>query len=175
VSTIYDNKICSLQQLFNTIISSTTTGYTQPKFALLAGAGCSITSGVASGNRMIDVLQKYTYLRQSEQQGANLLPLWNKDTDTMEVFISKIEHEIDEKKLQEFIASKENEQIQIFKNETTKKSLLRTLPNNLKLKYNEVFAMKNDCLELASIESIDSLWDEYIDSFLKESTYGFWM
>lgn len=68
MSITVEQKTRSLQQLFNRMVASKTTGDKLPKFALLAGAGCSISSGVVSGSRIIDILQKYTYLKFSVEK-----------------------------------------------------------------------------------------------------------
>lgn len=104
-------KIHSLQQLFNRIVASRTTGDKLPKFALLAGAGCSVSSGVVSGKHIIDILQKYNYILQSDGADSELLARWNHDSETLETFIAKVEHLIHPDTLQKYI-NDNNEELQ---------------------------------------------------------------
>ena len=175
MNSIPAEKIRSLQQLFNRIIASKTTEDKLPKFALLAGAGCSISSGVASGKRMIDILQKHNYLLHSDNNDAGLLARWDHEKETLETFISKIEHSIDTSALQEYILAKADEHKQLLEDVSVKSRLLNTLPNSLKKRHKGVFKKtEGKWLEIPD-ESVDDLWQEYHDFFLSELLYGFWM
>lgn len=70
---IPQEKIKSIDYLFNRIISERVRGSAEPKYALLLGAGCSVSSKIESATGVINMLKSEAYLRE--------LPVKN-DTDT---------------------------------------------------------------------------------------------
>lgn len=174
MSITVEQKTRSLQQLYNRMVASKTTGDKLPKFALLAGAGCSISSGVVSGSRIIDILQKYTYLINTDNADSELLATWNHERETLEAFISKVEHLINTNSLQEYIAAKHTEHQHQYEDLASRFKLLNTLPNSIKKQYPDVFyCPKEKITDLSS--SINEIWLKYCDHFLAELQYGFWM
>ena len=145
-----------------------------PKFALLAGAGCSISSGVASGGRIIDILQKYTYLINTDNADSELLATWNHERETLEVFISKVEHLIDSNSFQKYVAAKHAEHQHHYEDLASRFELLNTLPNSIKKQYPDVFRCPKEKISDFS-KSINEVWLKYCDYFLAELQYGFWM
>ena len=70
-SKIAKEKYVSFVKLFNEIISSTVVWENDmPMFVLFAGAGCSASSEVALGGRMVQIIQKYSFFRQFPPQAA---------------------------------------------------------------------------------------------------------
>ena len=57
-------KIKSIDYLFNRIISERVRGSLEPKYALLLGAGCSVSSGIESAGGVINILKSIAYLRE---------------------------------------------------------------------------------------------------------------
>lgn len=175
VMNIPPEKVRSLQQLFNSLIADKTRE-NLPKYALLAGAGCSVTSDVASGRKIIDILQKYTYLIQSDGNDNALLAAWNHRTETIEEFISKVQNSIDADKLQQYILHKQSQFRQQLEELSMRASLVDTLPNNLKGKYPDVFCRKDDGTWVKKPNADESVvWQDYSKHFFEELQYGFWM
>lgn len=174
MNTIEAGKIRSLQYLFNSIVAEKTRE-NLPKYAILAGAGCSISSGVASGGRIIDIIEKYAYLIQSNDSDAELLAKWNHQSATLERFISSVEKLLDKDKLQEFIFNREKEFQAQQEDPKSKLRIIGTLPRNLKCQYPDVFSEDGKVKEDAPIVAINSIWEKYSAYFQKERQYGFWM
>lgn len=61
---IEQEKIKSVDYLFNRIISERIRDSMEPKYSLLMGAGCSVSSGVVSAKGIIDMLKAISYLRE---------------------------------------------------------------------------------------------------------------
>ena len=61
---IPSEKIKSVDYLFNRIISERVRGSLEPKYALLLGAGCSVSSGIESAGGVINMLKSIAYLRE---------------------------------------------------------------------------------------------------------------
>ncbi|MCH5348881.1 MAG: hypothetical protein J1E40_06120, partial [Oscillospiraceae bacterium] len=171
MNTVKPEKIRSMQQLFNSLISDKTRD-NLPKYALLAGAGCSVPSGVASGKRIIDIIQKYTYLLRSNDCDNELLAKWNHQTQTLEAFITEVESSIDFDKLQSYIASMQK----IFREEMEKPNfclkLINTLPNNLKEPLNGFEINEGSPVERTAFSLGDPkdklIWEKYCNYFQEE-------
>lgn len=61
---IQQEKIKSVDYLFNRIISERVRDSMEPKYSLLMGAGCSVSSGIVSAKGVIDMLKAIAYLRE---------------------------------------------------------------------------------------------------------------
>lgn len=61
---IPSEKVKSIDYLFNRIISERVRGSLEPKYALLLGAGCSVSSGIESAGGVINMLKSIAYLRE---------------------------------------------------------------------------------------------------------------
>lgn len=59
-----EEKIKSVDYLFNRIISERVRDSMEPKYSLLLGAGCSVNSGIESATGVIDMLKSIAYLRE---------------------------------------------------------------------------------------------------------------
>lgn len=175
VKDLPSEKIRSLQQLFNRMVANKTSGDKLPKFALLAGAGCSISSGVASGSRIIDILQKYNYLLDTDSSDSELLSKWNHEKESLETFISKVEHLIDPNLLNKYISLKNAEHYHQYENIDLRSRLLNTLPNSLKKQYPAAFKQSGENMQVVCSEAVDPIWSEFSAFFLDELKYGFWM
>lgn len=57
-------RVKSIDYLFNRIISERVRGSLEPKYALLLGAGCSVSSGIESAGGVINMLKSIAYLRE---------------------------------------------------------------------------------------------------------------
>lgn len=57
-------KVKSIDYLFNRIISERVRGSLEPKYALLLGAGCSVSSKIESASGVINMLKSIAYLRE---------------------------------------------------------------------------------------------------------------
>lgn len=72
-----EEKIKSIDYLFNRIISERVRDSLEPKYALLLGAGCSISSGIGAAGDVINRLKSIAYLRE--------LPTKTTDTPFLEL------------------------------------------------------------------------------------------
>lgn len=61
-------KIKTIDYLFNRIISERVRGSADPKYALLLGAGCSVSSQIESAGGVIELLKSVAYLRELPTQ-----------------------------------------------------------------------------------------------------------
>lgn len=61
---IPQGKIKSTDYLFNRIISERVRDSMEPKYSLLMGAGCSVSSGIVSAKGVVDMLKAIAYLRE---------------------------------------------------------------------------------------------------------------
>lgn len=61
---ISEDKIKSIDYLFNRIISERVRDSMEPKYSLLMGAGCSVSSQIVSAKDIINMLKTIVYLRE---------------------------------------------------------------------------------------------------------------
>ncbi|WP_289811589.1 SIR2 family protein [Thomasclavelia cocleata] len=172
-SKIAKEKYVSFVKLFNEIISSTVVWENDmPMFVLFAGAGCSASSEVALGGRMVQIIQKYSFLKENED-GIYLLAKWKRNEETLEAFIQKYENEIDEEQFNSYVNRKRKQFAEKYDNKELKVELLKSLP----LSFQKLIKEEKNCTELASLEGIDleEIWGKYKDKLLGDLEYGFWM
>ena len=85
---IPQEKIKSIDYLFNRIISERVRGSGEPKYALLLGAGCSVSSQIASANDVIHLLQSIAFLRE-EPTKTNSTPFLELEYGKLIPFLEK--------------------------------------------------------------------------------------
>ena len=68
---IYQEKIKSIDYLFNRIISERIRDSMEPKYSLLMGAGCSRSSEIVTAKGVIDILKSIAYLRELPAKDIN--------------------------------------------------------------------------------------------------------
>ena len=150
-SKIAKEKYVSFVKLFNEIISSTVVWENDmPMFVLFAGAGCSASSEVALGGRMVQIIQKYSFLKENED-GIYLLAKWKRNEETLEAFIQKYENEIDEEQFNSYVNRKRKQFAEKYDNKELKVELLKSLP----LSFQKLIKEEKNCTEIASLEGID--------------------
>lgn len=172
-SKIAKEKYVKFVKLFNEIISSTVVWENDmPMFVLFAGAGCSASSEVALGGRMVQIIQKYSFLKESED-GIYLLAKWKRNEETLETFIQKYENEIDEEQFNDYVVRKRKQFVEKYDNIELKIELLKSLP----LSFQKLIREDKKCADLASLNETDleDIWRKYKDKLLGDLEYGFWM
>lgn len=172
-SKIDEERYVSFVKLFNEIISNTVVWENDmPMFVLFAGAGCSASSEVALGGRMVQIIQKYSFLKESED-GIYLLAKWKRTEETLEKFIQKYENEIDEGQFNDYVSRKRKQFCEKYGNKESKVELLKSLPLSLQ----KLIQEGKKCADLASLKETDleDVWGEYKDKLLEDLEYGFWM
>lgn len=85
---IPQEKIKSIDYLFNRIISERVRGSGEPKYALLLGAGCSMSSEIALANDVIHLLQSVAFLRE-QPTTTNCTPFLNLEYGKLIPFLEK--------------------------------------------------------------------------------------
>lgn len=101
---IPQEKVKSIDHLFNRIISERVRGSGEPKYVLLLGAGCSVSSQIESASEIIHLLQSIAFLREEptktnstpflELENGKLIPFldnWYKNNNNKEEFLSFVE------------------------------------------------------------------------------------
>lgn len=121
-----------------------------PMFVLFAGAGCSASSEVALGGRMVQIIQKYSFLKESED-GVYILAKWKRNEDTLETFIQKYENEIDEEQFNDYVVRKRKQFVEKHDNIELKVELLKSLP----LSFQKLIREEKKCVDLASLNRTD--------------------
>lgn len=172
-SKVAKEKYVSFVKLFNEIISSTVVWENDmPMFVLFAGAGCSASSEVALGGRMVQIIQKYCFLKESED-GIYFLSKWKRNEETLETFIQKYENQIDDEQLNRYIYKKRKQFAEKYDNKELKLELLKSLP----LSFQKLIQRDKNCADLVSLEETDleEIWVKYKDKLLGDLEYGFWM
>ena len=61
---ILEDKIKTIDYLFNRIITERVRDSMEPKYSLLLGAGCSLSSDIVSAKGIIHMLESMAYLRE---------------------------------------------------------------------------------------------------------------
>lgn len=169
---IKDEKIVTFYSLFNEMTSSTVVWEKDmPMYVLFIGAGCSASSNVALGGRMVQIIQKYCYLKENKE-GVSIFAKWNRGETTLETLISKYENEIDNVKLTQFIEKREEKLTKQYEYENSKKKLLDTLPESIKQDIEKDYGKKINTL---SYKELENIWGEYSELLLSDLKYGFWM
>lgn len=167
------SKFVPFVKLFNEIISSTVVWENDmPMFVLFAGAGCSASSGVALGGRMVQIIQKYCFLKESEK-GIFILAKWKRNEETLETFIQNCENEIDEKEFNDYVERKRKQFAEKYDNIELKIELLKSLPLSFQKLIQE--DKKCDDIKRLAVDELEEIWEEYKDKLLGDLEYGFWM
>lgn len=133
--------------------------YDTPKFCLLLGAGCSISSNIPSGAKVIEICKKFSFV-DNDTDGYTL--------DKAEkynhlVYLQKVDQFIDDRfdKFQKFVLNKEKE----FFEKLTDTEVLEKIPENILNKYETNYP--NDFKE--------KLVSDFKDKVFNDSLYGNWL
>jgi tetratricopeptide (TPR) repeat protein len=133
--------------------------YDTPKFALLLGAGCSISSNIPSGSKVIEICKKFSFV-DNDVDGYTL--------DKAEkynhlIYIQKVDKFIEERdsKFQEFVSNKEKE----FFEKLTDQEIFEKIPDNILKRYQATYS--NDFKEKLVLD--------YKDKIFNDSLYGNWL
>lgn len=70
---ISDDKIKTVDYIFNRIITERVRDSMEPKYSLLLGAGCSLSSDIVSANDIIHMLESMAYLREIPIKVVNII------------------------------------------------------------------------------------------------------
>ena len=170
---IAKEKYVSFIKLFNEIISSTVVWENDmPMFVLFAGAGCSASSEVALGGRMVQIIQKYSFLKENEN-GIYILAKWKRNEETLETFIQKYENEIDKEQFDNYVTSKRKQFVAKYDQKELKIELLKSLPSSLL----KLIQEEKNCSDIACLEEteLEDVWEKNKDNLLEGLEYGFWM
>ena len=104
---ILEDKIKTIDYLFNRIITERVRDSMEPKYSLLLGAGCSLSSDIVSAKGIIHMLESMAYLREipiksgqnhpflDSESGklTNFLMTWYEKNQNDEEFIKFVENQ----------------------------------------------------------------------------------
>jgi tetratricopeptide (TPR) repeat protein len=126
-----------------------------PKYSLFMGAGCSISAGIPSGNKIIEIIQKITFIKHE----SNDLKI--NDTDNFyekERIIDDYHHANEPAwvKYKEYINQKATHFKEVI--DEDREYYIDTIPANL-----------------IKTKKSDELWADFKDSVYFDKIYGFWL
>lgn len=169
---ISEDKIKSIDYLFNRIISERVRDSMEPKYSLLMGAGCSVSSQIVSAKDIINMLKTIVYLRELPTEDTQT-PFLDLEYGKLVPFLKRwYEKNQDNEKFTEFVEQKEQQ----IRDDIYKK--IDTMPNYYEeVFYNIIHKRYQGYEDLPKNEKtiiLKQLLEEYEDKIQSDMEYSFW-
>lgn len=169
---ISEDKIKSIDYLFNRIISERVRDSMEPKYSLLMGAGCSISSQIVSAKDIINMLKTVVYLRELPT-GDTQTPFLDLEHGKLVPFLRMwYEKNQDNEKFVKFVEHKEQQ----IKTDIYKK--LETMPNYYEeVFYNVMHKQYQEYENLSQCEKtkiLQQFLEQYEEKIQSDMEYSFW-
>ena len=84
---ILEDKIKTIDYLFNRIITERVRDSMEPKYSLLLGAGCSLSSDIVSAKGIIHMLESMAYLREIPIKSGQNHPFLDSESGKLTNFL----------------------------------------------------------------------------------------
>lgn len=168
---IPQEKIKSIDYLFNRIISERVRDSMEPKYSLLLGAGCSFSSKIVTAKGIIEMLQSICYLRELPAESSDN-PFINLDYGNIVSFLQEwYNSNKNNSDFIEFVNSEESQIQSILERLDDKDEYYLEIFNGLIKKNYSNF----DELPLIQKNTIlKSLKERYNESLISDLKYSFW-
>lgn len=168
---ISHDKIKSTDYLFNRIISERVRDSMEPKYSLLLGAGCSVSSGIVSAKGVVDILKSIAFLREMPAENSEN-PFLDLEYGNLVSFLQK--WYIDNKDTTDFLEFVKDQEEQIFKISEDNKDFDGYFEEVFYGILSKEYPDYRNLIPIEKHEILSQLFNKYRDKIVLDMEYSYW-
>lgn len=168
---ILDDKIKTVDYIFNRIITERVRDSMEPKYSLLLGAGCSLSSDIVSANDIIHMLESMAYLREIPIKSGEYHPFLDSKSGKLTDFLMKwYKNEKDKADFLQFVAKHREKIKQMIQNQNRDEYYREVFYGIIQKQYPQFEGIYQE--EKQTI--IRNLINEHIEELVADMEYSYW-
>ena len=168
---ILEEKIKTIDYLFNRIITERVRDSMEPKYSLLLGAGCSLSSDIVSAKGIIHMLESMAYLREIPIKSGEYHPFLDSESGKLTTFLmswyKKNQNNVD---FLQFIEEEKQKIRQVIEAQNRDEYYREMFYGVIRYQYPQY-----DSLPLEEKnEILHNLVKEYVNELVADMEYSYW-